>query len=115
MVVSSRYYAHPAPRPRAGGAAPAALRSGRREGLDYGRAKGGPVWDRPAGLLHLRPSGKSEPAAPSHTPPGQRANLKPRHSPGLLDTSAIIANYTVVSGMRQEFLFICRVKISSAC
>src|SRR5690606_2414619 len=35
-----------------------------------GRAKGGPVWDRPAGLLHLRPSGKIEPAAPSSTVAG---------------------------------------------
>src|SRR5690606_2208563 len=31
------------------------------------RAKGGPVWDRPAGLLHLRPPGKIEPAAPSNS------------------------------------------------
>src|SRR5690606_3287637 len=67
MVVSSRYYAHPAPRPRAGGAAPAAVRSGRREGFCCGRAKGGPVLGRPAGnLMCARPAKLNPPprAAP---------------------------------------------------
>src|SRR5690606_21538998 len=59
--------AHPALWPRAGGAAPAAVRSGRREGFCFGRAKGGPVWDRPAGnLMCARPAKVNPPprAAP---------------------------------------------------
>src|SRR5690606_18827217 len=94
MVAYSSRPAHPAPRPRAGGAAPAAVRSGRREEFCCGRAKGGPAWDRPAGNLMC----------------ALRQNLKPRHSPGPIDTSAIVANFTPVSATCQQFLFICRVR-----
>src|SRR5690606_15636297 len=82
----------------------------------------------PRRLRIVRPSGKSEPAAPSHTVPGQRAKIAKaqpcsmaglapyrRGSTGDLDTSAIVANFTPVSATRQRFLFIWRVRLMTAC
>src|SRR5690606_1120783 len=77
-ITFARRITHPAKRPRAGGAAPAAVRSGRRErreGFCCGRAKGGPVWDRPAGFHSCARPAKPR---PTHVASRQGSSPGPR-------------------------------------
>src|SRR5690606_2444274 len=75
---SHRHHSRPANRPPRQGGGP--RRPCGAAGGGCGRAKGGPAWDRPAGLLHLRPPAKVNPPPRATLWPGQRAKLSTRRA-----------------------------------